>query len=134
MLLYALGANFVFVLYTSMAQITGIAPTAIIVLVLLGRTLRHSSPTDHTLPSLRATNPSGLADGRTSNRSLAPPRGNGRGLSSTLDLESRLDNSQPIRIDIKTSTEVSPHETLDTELDSLPQKVPRERQDLTTWK
>jgi hypothetical protein len=113
----------------------GIAPTAIIVLVLLGRTLRHSSPTDHTLPSLRATHPSGHVDGRTSNRSLAPPRGSGRGLSSTLDLESRLDNNQPIRIDIKTSsTEVSPHETLDTELDSIPQKSSRERQDLSTWK
>ncbi|CAG7852510.1 SubName: Full=Uncharacterized protein {ECO:0000313/EMBL:CCA76611.1} [Serendipita indica DSM 11827] len=43
LMLYSLGQNFIFVLYTSMAQITGIAPTGIIVLVLLGRTLRHSN-------------------------------------------------------------------------------------------
>jgi hypothetical protein len=124
LLLYAIGQNFVFVLYTSMAQITvrclsfccdpthtfnkGIAPTAIIVLVLLGRAMRQSERTVTTLPTLRSMNP---VESRI-------------GFSSRRDHVSEIDfqptNSHQIRIDIKQDTEVM---TNDTELDSMHRKT-----------
>ncbi|KIM33214.1 hypothetical protein M408DRAFT_326005 [Serendipita vermifera MAFF 305830] len=108
LLLYAIGQNFVFVLYTSMAQITGIAPTGVIVLVLLGRAMRQSerSTTTGTLPTLRATNQTDSRLGISSRRDHVSPT----------EVDFRSGHQQGLRIDVKQDTEIV---TDDTELESM---------------
>jgi len=128
--LYAIGQNFVFVLYTSMAQITvrsflprynghsystkGIAPTGVIVLVLLGRAMRQSERTPSSFPTLRATNPD-------ESHVVVRPR---RGHVSATEIDLRPGNPQHISIDVKQDTEVMIDETLG--LDSVSKRMQRD--------
>jgi len=110
MLLYAIGQNFVFILYTSMAQITGIAPTGIIVLVLTGRISRYTNDASTTLPSLRVTNTSIFQSNADIQR---------RGPPSPVNLQHRGSLLHHIRIDIKPDTDIVIASEHDIELDSL---------------
>lgn len=111
-------------LYSYSPHLQGIAPTGIIVLVLLGRTLRHTTNAPDTLPSARAIHP---ADSRPSinysTRSGSPP---------PLDFHGRKRNPHHIRIEIKSDTAVVLSSEHDTELDTLQKRHSSRRDEIWT--